>query len=303
MRLLFCLLLLVFTLNLWGKDCANPGGSNNSEFEGLQSISEELRVRFDPGALLLTADNELKLAKLEADKQLTLLSQMKRECGREELPETQLYIEKLSMKLLKDSHLADRFKDEFGLCIQVQIDNQASNLSVNNRGQLIVPSSVLVSTKSEAELAFYIAHELAHHLLHHHARRVWLAKYTGTIEKTEASDEIKRNHELEADSLAVHLLVNAGYSTKKIISAVKKLGNDKGMYEHPETKLRFANLKSKINNYKNNIGGHRLANGEWVENTYDPIKAKIPSNVLNEVRIKHDEHKIKKNLLQSWWKQ
>lgn len=73
--------------------------------------------------------------------------------------------------------------------------------------------SIQITSKNEGELAGIIAHEIAHCVLRH-------------VTQTGADDEQNRANELEADALAVKILVNAGYNPEDFANFFTRLARD-----------------------------------------------------------------------------
>ncbi|MBX7139218.1 MAG: M48 family metallopeptidase [Oligoflexia bacterium] len=69
-------------------------------------------------------------------------------------------------------------------------------------GRIYISQSLINTARSEAELAFVIAHELAHGLLNHPS---------AAFAQSSASETALAEREAEADELALKLLKNAGF--------------------------------------------------------------------------------------------
>lgn len=81
-----------------------------------------------------------------------------------------------------------------------------------------VTTGVLAETRSDDELAFIIAHEMAHNILNHRERLDRIGRRTANIRETE----------IEADRLAVRLMHAAGYDPAAAASFWERFGKKTG---------------------------------------------------------------------------
>jgi len=77
---------------------------------------------------------------------------------------------------------------------------------------LVISDSLIRLTDSEAEFAFVIAHEMAHHFLKH-------------SHETSLSPSLQQQYELQADELALSILVNAGWNPLASLDAIKRFSH------------------------------------------------------------------------------
>lgn len=115
--------------------------------------------------------------------------------------------------------------------------NHTVNASCLFHKEIRLNVGLLSYVQNEAELAFVIAHEISHYLLFHTARSIQNAESIYTNEKKNKSPfssqnalEISRKHELEADSLGLILMKNAGYNGKFALDALKILDESDQSY-------------------------------------------------------------------------
>ena len=152
-------------------------------------------------------------------------------------------------------------------------------------GVIVINSGLIQKTKTEAELASVMAHEIAHvkarHLsrMHEESSKVNITTAlsvlatviagtysTGALGKTLVTTQsVKaskltnfiREHEVEADRLAINILVNANINPNamsEFFKTLQKENNDSGALEflrtHPLTQNRIAETQNLISRYK-----------------------------------------------------
>ena len=165
------------------------------------------------------------------------------------------------------------------------INHPSINAFATPGGVIVINSGVIQKTNSEAELASVLAHEIAHvkarHLsrMHEEASKVdistalsviatvvagmydkdTLSKALITTQSFEAQKQISfiREHEKEADRLAINILVNANINPKAMGSFFRTLlkeNNDSNSIEflrtHPITKNRIVETENLASKYK-----------------------------------------------------
>ena len=134
-------------------------------------------------------------------------------------------------------------------------------------GLVLVSSSLAISSESESELAFVIAHELGHVLLGHHS---------------EASERINldelKNRELAADAFGAKALIRAGYAINGAYSSIQRLTNSWGFYTeqgnsgYPTNIERLTNLQDQILDHDCIMQGSCLMGG--IDNTREFVRFK-----------------------------
>lgn len=96
-------------------------------------------------------------------------------------------------------------------------------------GHISISSGLLKQLRTEAELAFVIAHEIAHQQMHH-------PEQLKTVEGQLVMKDTVKEFELEADRKAVILITRSGYNPEAAIQAIPRA-------------YRHADLKSDISDY------------------------------------------------------
>jgi len=112
------------------------------------------------------------------------------------------YLNDLLFKLTPDS-LKNKIKAK--VFVKKEIANNAVSMP---NGHIYINVGLLANLKSEAALAFIIAHELGHYLMHHHIKNY---KQTLLIDNNKDADYYRFTHnnkhlEIEADEIALDLL-------------------------------------------------------------------------------------------------
>ncbi|MCB0324195.1 MAG: M48 family metalloprotease [Bdellovibrionales bacterium] len=116
-------------------------------------------------------------------------------------------------------------------------------------GAVVVTSGMLLETRSEAELAAVIAHEMAHQLLGHTTSALEKQRQTGAPAATFSLED-----ELAADRLGLKLLFVGRYQLSEALSAIaigRQLG---GESLGPDwLTLRMANLHQELDQYPQHL--------------------------------------------------
>lgn len=166
------------------------------------------------------------------------------------------YVNELGQKLAK---VAGR--EEFEYEFFVILDENLNAFALPG-GKVFVNAGAIAKTKSEAELAGLLSHELAHAVLSHGfqlvsngslladlSRFVPYAGYAANLVVLNYSRDMER----EADELGTRILSAAGYPADGLHNLMKILGEeDKSrpllawMSTHPETEERVGNLQRQI---------------------------------------------------------
>ena len=113
-------------------------------------------------------------------------------------------------------------------------------------GHIVLSKGMFRRLKSEAELAFVVAHELAHHVLGHHA----------AIHSPSESvpDSVRAALEEEADAFAVALLAVSGYdprfASSALVNAYGKVTPEGASLGYPELYTRQSKIEEEINRAK-----------------------------------------------------
>lgn len=139
-------------------------------------------------------------------------------------------------------------------------------------GRIIEISSALVNYLDDDELAWVISHEISHVVKEHlekkqdainkvgaQVKETWADKDMGFLGKLFVSGItigasyfgimfLSRSHELEADSIALELMGEAGFDSQAADSALAKIGGSSGgglTDTHPSTYSRISNMQRK----------------------------------------------------------
>lgn len=104
-------------------------------------------------------------------------------------------------------------------------------LNAHTDGERIYVTSAMMDAVNDDELAFTVAHELAHILLEH-----------------KTSDTARKTRELEADAIAIPLMVRAGYSADGIADMLIRLdvGSSAPSSTHPLRADRIAVIEKAL---------------------------------------------------------
>ena len=173
-------------------------------------------------------------------------------------------------------------------------NNPTINAFATPGGVIVINSGLIRKTKTEAELASVLAHEIAHvkarHLsrMHEESSKVNISTAlsvlatviagtysTGVLGKTLITGQnVKaaqltnfiREHEKEADRLAINILVNANINPKAMsdfFETLQKENDDRGALEflrtHPLTENRISETLSLASKYKGNFTNDSFA--------------------------------------------
>ncbi|WP_424102139.1 M48 family metalloprotease [Moorena producens] len=153
-------------------------------------------------------------------------------------------------------------RDEFNYEFYVVMDDQLNAFALPG-GKIFINAGAILKTKSEAELAGLLAHELSHAVLSHGFQLVTQGNLTANIAQfipyggTAANLIVlnySRNMERQADDLGTKILAASGYAAdglRNLMITLHDPGGPKPLFPwlstHPETKERINNLEVIIN--------------------------------------------------------
>ena len=131
--------------------------------------------------------------------------------------------------------------DAQSITVKIQLLNTSEPMAFSPGGGFILVSRGFVRLmENEAELAFVLGHEMAHYILHH----------APEVDRAHLNIDRQRELELEADSLAVRLVSEAGYDPRagalallRAHDAAKRYGMDGA---HPAVELRIRVLQDTL---------------------------------------------------------
>lgn len=188
------------------------------------------------------------------------------------------YLNKICAVLVEHSEMPELYN---GYHVKVLDSMSEVNAFSTSGGHIFVTRALLSCTASEDELAAVIAHEIAHIQLHHSIDSIKASRNTGAVLSTLGAaasaagmgvtelgnkmseivnDAIEnlvnsgfsKDQEFAADSLALTLLYDAGYSPEAMtgmLSAIQKIqgGKKGGIYKtHPSAESRLKKVNSRL---------------------------------------------------------
>ena len=182
--------------------------------------------------------------------------QVQRQIPMVEDEEVLAYVREIGNKL---ADVAGR--DEFEYEFHVIMDDQLNAFALPG-GKIFVNAGAIMDTKSEAELAGLLAHELAHAVLSHGFQLVTegnlIANVTQYIPfgRTAANLivlDYNRDMERQADALGTRILVSGGYAADGLYNLMETLDEQGGqrplfawLSTHPRTKERMDNIETLV---------------------------------------------------------
>ncbi len=168
------------------------------------------------------------------------------------------YVREMGNKLTKVTG-----RDDFNYEFYVVMDDQLNAFALPG-GKIFINAGAILKTKSEAELAGLLAHELSHAVLSHGFQLVTQGNLTANITQfipyggTAANLIVlnySRNMERQADDLGNKILTASGYAAdglRNLMITLHDQGGPKPLFPwlstHPETKERINNLEAIIDN-------------------------------------------------------
>ncbi|NEO42169.1 MAG: M48 family metalloprotease [Moorea sp. SIOASIH] len=188
-------------------------------------------------------------------------------------------------------------RDEFNYEFYVVMDDQLNAFALPG-GKIFINAGAILKTKSEAELAGLLAHELSHAVLSHGFQLVTQGNLTANIAQfipyggTAANLIVlnySRNMERQADDLGTKILAASGYAAdglRNLMITLHDQGGPKPLFPwlstHPETKERINNLEAIIDR-----NGYNRYTYEGVEKHLE-IKKRV-AQLLKEYEEKQKE--------------
>src|SRR5919202_4857363 len=129
-------------------------------------------------------------------------------------------------------------------------------------GKVFVNAGAILKTRSEAELAGLLAHELSHAVLSHGFQLVTQGNLTANVTQFVPYGGVlgnllvldySRDMERQADNLGTRILASSGYAAdgmRNLMVTLQKQERDAGVFawlsSHPDTKERISNLENII---------------------------------------------------------
>jgi predicted Zn-dependent protease len=166
-------------------------------------------------------------------------------------------------------------RDDFEYEFHVVMDDRLNAFALPG-GKVFVNAGAIMKTKSEAELAGLLAHELAHAVLSHGFQLVTQGNFIANVTQyipfggTAANLivlDYNRDMEREADALGARILASSGYAADglhNLMMTLDKEERDRPIFAwlatHPDTEERIRNLETLIER-----NGYNRYNYEGVE--------------------------------------
>ncbi len=166
-------------------------------------------------------------------------------------------------------------RDDFEYEFHVVMDDRLNAFALPG-GKVFVNAGAIMKTKSEAELAGLLAHELAHAVLSHGFQLVTQGNFIANVTQyipfggTAANLivlDYNRDMEREADALGARILASSGYAADglhNLMATLDKEERDRPIFAwlatHPDTEERIRNLETLIER-----NGYNRYNYEGVE--------------------------------------
>ena len=165
------------------------------------------------------------------------------------------------IQAMGDELVAVAGRDEFNYEFNILMDPNLNAFALPG-GKIFVNAGAIAKTRSKAELAGLLSHELAHAVLSHGFRLVSdgslisdlsrFVPYGGYVSNLVVLN-YSRDMEREADELGARILASAGYAADGLHGLMKTLGEQDTrkplfawMSTHPETDERVGNLEEQI---------------------------------------------------------
>jgi hypothetical protein len=146
------------------------------------------------------------------------------------LLQTKVYLQAILLRLAGGSQIpANLLNTAYGVCVTPVDQPQGifANLMSGPRlhlGTIRVPPKFLLEFRTEDELAFVLAHELAHFLLKHEIMYGYL---TATNRHVDGFAVVS---EREADELGMRMVINAGYDIDLALTRLKELRKEDSVH-------------------------------------------------------------------------
>jgi Zn-dependent protease with chaperone function len=196
--------------------------------------------------------------------------------------EWELYLNKIAHKLLQNDHQLSKKIRVW--CIK---DLSANAISFID-GSIYINQGLIIHLRTEAELAFIIAHEIAHVMRQHALKEIELR---GKIIQAEINTDnnLGRNYrtlmhskenEFEADGIALKLVIQAGYNPTLAITSLSKLNPDSSLFP------RINIVKLLSNEINNNLA--YLDSNEWFKEKKRDEKTLL--NITSSTTDQFDTH-------------
>lgn len=113
---------------------------------------------------------------------------------------------------------------------------------------VVVTSAMLAFVRSDDELAFVVAHELAHDILKHRGRLDAAGVPRGILRSLGVGAKAVRSTEDEADRFAIRLMVDAGYRPRAVLEFWDRFARRSGSGDptHAPRESRIAPIRAEV---------------------------------------------------------
>lgn len=214
-------ILLICSLTIF---LATNGITQSKYQEILLNIEPNSQHKINEDSLTTTILNRFpEEVRSKHERLATVVSRQSARSIKRELAGPEIYNNWGSIELYMNKIVEQLLGDQKGLKTvkTVLTRSGAYNASMNIAGIMTVNTGLFTYVQNEAELAAVLAHELAHHLLEHNLEyhiqsitKLGYGDYGFLGSKFKERREMLQSHELAADSFALKLLTDAGYSVK-----------------------------------------------------------------------------------------
>jgi predicted Zn-dependent protease len=200
-----------------------------------------------------------------------------------QVPQLTIYLNKICNALVVNSQKPDIYNGYHVLLL----DSNEINAFATSGGHIFITRGLVECTESEDDLAAVLAHEIAHIQLQHSIKAIKTSRITEAVMITGASAAAAANanlnikeltgifdqsvgeivttlvnsgysqtQEFDADSTALSLLADAGYSPASLIKVLQSLEQNQSRRPggfnktHPSPALRIQNVMKTVNDYR-----------------------------------------------------
>lgn len=150
-----------------------------------------------------------------------------------------VYIDKIAQKLLKDD------QELYSKLRFYTLKSNVSNAFSTHQGIIVFTTGLISQFANETQLAYVLAHEIVHYKENHVVQTFeWKLQNKYSRENLNQFNNYSKDKEFEADSKAVDICLNAGYSATEIYNSFDVL-----MFSH----LPFDEIKFPIDYFNNSL--------------------------------------------------
>jgi predicted Zn-dependent protease len=148
--------------------------------------------------------------------------------------------------------------EPYGFTFEVLADSRSLAAFALPGGDILVTSAVVHTLKDDDDVAGFLAHELGHAIAHHDATAVRATRKLAYAVSLVTDPRYEPGQEEEADHLAVHILAEAGYDPKVLLTALTRIDDATGIgakesefgAAHPSPGQRAEHIEAAIEDLK-----------------------------------------------------